>query len=99
MNNKGFFILESLVALALGLTLILTCLASYRACLVTLQRKLLLEEAVMAADYYLAGQATDLPAGLELAETERPTSIEGLILREVQVSHEGRVIFTLTMAK
>lgn len=99
MNNKGFFLLESLVSLALGLTLILTCLASYRACLVTLQKKLLLEDAVMAADYYLAGQTSALPDGLELAETEQATSIEGLTLREVQVSHEGKLIFTLTMAK
>ena len=99
MNNKGYFILESLIALALGLTLILACFVSYRACLVTLQKKLLLEDTVMAADYYLAEQSEALPAGLELTETERPTSIEGLILREVQVSHEGRLIFTLTMAK
>jgi len=94
MNNKGFFLLESLFIFSLGIVLILACLQVYNACLVTMQKKLLLEKAIIAANLYLAEEQSS--SIFQIHEVEVPTTIENLKLKEVQVKYEDKLVFTLT---
>lgn len=94
MKSKGFFLLESLLVFSLGVILLLACLRTSKACLVTMQKKILLEEAILATDLYLTNQA--LPSQLEVIEHENTAINTNFTLKEVQVKHEDKVILTMS---
>ena len=97
MKSKGFILLEALIVFTIGLSLLLTCLKTYQLCLVTMQKKLILEDALTIAEATLAEQ--DISSKLKVTNIEKETTITDLTLQEAQVSYNDKVIFTLAIAK
>lgn len=93
MKAKGFFLLENLMIFTLGTLLLLACIRNYSECLRTMQKKLVLEEAITVAEKIHAGQAP--VTTLQIQETEHTTTVTKLIIKEVQVIYNGKVIFSL----
>ena len=94
-SAKGFFILESIVVFSLSSMLMLAGLRIYHECFLTLQRKLLLEEAIVSAE----ASMYNFPAETKLELQQRELNKENLTIKEVQVCHNGKTIFSLAKAK
>lgn len=97
MRNKGYLLLGSMLVFALGSMLMLSILGTSQQALRTMQRKILLEKALTAAEAALYGQSN--PTELTVSTQVTGTAPAGPSLREIQVSDHGKVIFTLTTAE
>lgn len=90
---KGFFLLQTIVVFTLGLLLLLATLRIYRECYLTLQQKLLLEQAFATAQQSLVNEPAQ--SKFELAALEQDSPMTNLHLKELQVSYHGKTLFTL----
>lgn len=92
---KGFFILGNVVVFTLGSMLMLAGLRTYHECFLTLQKKLMLEEAITVAE----ASIHNLPTGTRLAINQNETAQAELSIKEVQICHNDKIIFSLAKAK
>lgn len=92
---KGFFILESIVVFSLSSMLMLAGLRIYHECFLTLQRKLLLEEAIVLAEASIYDFSTET----ELDLLQKELDYENLTIKEVKVCHNDKTIFSLAKAQ
>lgn len=97
MRNKGYLLLGSLLVFVLGSLLMFSILGASQQALRTMQRKILLEDALTAAEAALYGQSN--PTELTVSTQATAAAPSGPVLREIQVSNHGKVIFTLTTAE
>ncbi|MCQ2373921.1 MAG: hypothetical protein MJ050_07575 [Phascolarctobacterium sp.] len=97
MNNKGFFLLENLIVFTLGTLLLLTTLRIFDECLVTMQKKLLLEEALQVAEIALVDQSNS--DKFQIITKELPTTLPELNFKEVSICLNEKIIFTITVAE
>lgn len=94
-SAKGFFILENVIVFSLGSMLMLAGLRTYHECFLTLQKKLLLEEAMIAAE----ASMQDIPHETKLTVLQEENATEDFIIKEVQICHNDKTIFSLAKAK
>lgn len=94
-SAKGFFILENVIVFSLGSMLMLAGLRTYHECFLTLQKKLLLEEAMIAAE----ASMQDIPHETKLTVLQKENATEDFIIKEVQICHNDKTIFSLAKAK
>lgn len=92
---KGFFILENIIVFSLGSMLMLAGLRTYHECFLTLQKKLLLEEAIVAAE----ASIQNLPKETRLDIFQNEYVAEDYIIKEVQICHNDKTIFSLAKTK
>lgn len=88
---KGFFILENIIVLSLGSMLILAGLRTYHECFVTLQKKLLLEDAISLAEanlYYIPNESS-------FDVIQKEYTYDAITIKEVKICHNDKVIFSL----
>lgn len=94
-STNGFFILENIIVFTLGSLLMLSGLRTYHEGLLTLQKKLLLEEATMVAESSLH----DISAETKLNIFQKEYSEEDLVIKEVKICHNDKAIFSLAKTK
>lgn len=94
-SAKGFFILENIIVFSLGSLLMIAGLRTYHECFLTLQKKLLLEEAIVVAE----ASMQDIPKETKLKVLQREYVNEDFTIKEVQVCHNDKTIFSLAEAK
>lgn len=90
---KGFFLLQSIIIFTLGILLLLATLRIYQECYLTLQQKLLLEQAFATAQQSQVNET--VASKFELTTSEQSSPMNNLHLKELQVSYHGKSLLTL----
>lgn len=98
---KGFFLLETIIVFTLSSILLLSSLRTYAECLITLQRKLLLEEAISMAEILLITNDTESLKKEVLNYNLLDSSVANndLAIKEVQIKNNETILFSLAEAK
>lgn len=71
----------------------LAALRIYRECYLTLQQKLLLEQALTAAQYSLASKEQE--TRFTIISQEQNSSVNNLNLKELQISYHDKTLLTM----
>lgn len=88
---RGFFILENIIVLSLGSILMLAGLRLYHECFLTLQKKLILEDAIYMAETNLYYMSTE--SYLDVIQKEY--TYDAITIKEVKICHNGKTVFSL----
>lgn len=95
-QNRGFFLLESVIIFTLSTILSLAALRSYQEALTILQKKILLEEAIIIAE---SGLQPEGDSRFTVACHTQATTITNLNIKEVQILHNDKILFSLAEAE
>lgn len=97
-SNKGFLLLDTMAVLLLVVMLCSVLLKMYGSCLIWMQKnKTLADSCAYMQQYRYTADETALPIGLQV--TEHVREADGLIIKEVQLEANGKVILNLFWAE